>query len=127
MSRLILMAGAAALLVLLLLGTWLADPFGRRDRLRRAEHAAAATATARALEAEGARESAERVAASARILSETRAATAAAVVLARRAEDASEPLDPDRGARLREHDRRLCERVPASCGPAASDPAVGGD
>ena len=46
------------------------------------------------------------------------AATAESITQARSAFDATDPLAADRAARLRDHDRRLCNIAPAGC-PAA--------
>lgn len=131
MSRLRLILGAAAPLAaglgVLALAGWLSDPFGwRAGRLKTAETAATAIVSARTLEAEGARAAVERLAAAHLIQLETRAATVEAAALARSAEDANQPLEPGRAARLREHDRRLCQLVPASCDAAATGAAAGG-
>tara|TARA_R110002012_G_scaffold262978_2_gene445384 strand:+ start:27669 stop:28082 length:414 start_codon:yes stop_codon:yes gene_type:complete len=54
--------------------------------------------------------------------------TAPALAQARSAEDALEPLDPERAGRLHAHDRRLCRISPAVCADtAAADPAGDGD
>ncbi|MCZ8087501.1 MAG: hypothetical protein ACK5WW_12035 [Brevundimonas sp.] len=107
------------------------DPFGgQARRLARAE-----------ADAVRARESAARAAAvleAERGLVRQAAAAAARTIaavdgvqrlelLARGAPDASQPLPPDRLARLRAHDRELCGLAPAleGCAAAADDPAGG--
>jgi hypothetical protein len=54
--------------------------------------------------------------------------TGPAILQARTDDDADLPLATNRAARLRAHDRELCRISPAVCaGPAAPDPACGGD
>lgn len=51
------------------------------------------------------------------------AATVAAEIRARNADDADTPLDADRAGRLRDHDRELCRLAPAVAGCAAAPDA----
>jgi hypothetical protein len=107
------------------------DPFGLAERRLAAAHALAATAeadaAARRLEVEGAADQAHRLDTHHQQAASVAVATVRAETDARSAHDASIPLDPARAARLREHDRRLCDLAPAVCGPAPADPARGGD
>ncbi|MFN3353240.1 MAG: hypothetical protein ACK4Z5_06510 [Brevundimonas sp.] len=107
------------------------DPFGLgARRLNRAE--ARAVAAEIQVERLNAALEAERGLAAVREQAVTRAAVAQASVddLTIRAEgapDARTPMDPDRLARLREHDRRLCELAPHLRGCAdRAEPARGG-
>ncbi len=102
-------------------GLWSRLPWSAERRLDRAEaELAEARSTLRAREIEaGARADQVRaVDAAHAVLTETRAATARAVAQSEGAPDADQPLDPDRLARLRAHDRRLCDLSPALCEPA---------
>lgn len=106
------------------------DPFGsgarRLETAERRADTAAAQAEARGLEVEGA------VAQSARLEHHHQQAvglarvTVAARAEARNAYDAQIQLDPDRAARLRDHDRELCSFAPGVCGSAPADPSAGG-
>ena len=99
-----------------------------RDQARQASVAAAAQAESRRLEAEGAAAQALRVDHYQHITTTAERATAAAVVLARSADDADHPLDPRRAVRLRDHDGQLCRLAPDLDGcAAAAGLAAGGD
>lgn len=94
----------------------------------RIEAAQAAASTAR-LEAKGQRELAGRVEIVVRQKEVAASALTDLAAIATKAQDADEPLDPDRVARLREFDRRLCEQADlAGCAPTddagAGHPAV---
>lgn len=128
------LAALAGLVVLLVLGRGLGihwDPFGLGERrLEAAEQrarAAAADATARRLEVEGAVDQARRLDHHHQQSVELARVTAAADAESRNADDADVPLDPARAARLRAHDGELCRLAPDLCGAAAPDPAAGGD
>ena len=128
----LLAAGAA--IVFLLAGHGLGlrwDPFGLSARRLAAaearEQAAAADVAARRLEVEGAEAAARRLAIHQHNRLELERATVLAEARARSAHDAETPLDPDRIARLVDHDRELCGLAPAVCPAAAADPSVGGD
>ncbi|MDP3802526.1 hypothetical protein [Brevundimonas sp.] len=128
------LAVAAALAAALALGHGLGlrwDPFNLAGRrLAAAEGRAAAAesdAVARRLELEGGVEQTRRIDIQHQQAVSVARATDRAADQARNAHDASLPLDPARAARLREHDRRLCDLAPAVCGPAPADPAPGGD
>lgn len=105
------------------------DPFNVAERrAERAESRAVAAednAAARTLESEGRADQLERVETVHRQIIEVQTVTAEAVAAARSAPDADTPLDPDRAARLRGHDRELCGLAPALGGctatPAAAD------
>ena len=128
------LAAALVLAVLLAMGHGLGlrwDPFGLAGRRLAAAQARAATAEAdagaRRLEVEGAADQARRLDLHHQQAVSVAVATDRAQTDARSAHDASTPLDPARAARLREHDRRLCELASAVCGAAPDDPARGGD
>lgn len=128
------LAVALAVVALLAFGRGLGlrwDPFGLADhRLAAAEARAAAAdsdAAARRLEVEGAADQARRIDIHHQQAVSVARATGRAADHARSAHDASLPLDPARAARLREHDRRLCDLAPAVCAAAPADTAGGGD
>jgi hypothetical protein len=128
------LAASAAVALLLLLGRGLGihwDPLGLgARRLEVAEHraeAAAADASARRLEVEGAADLSRRLDQHHQQSVELARVTAAADAESRNAHDADVPLDPARAARLRAHDRELCRLAPDLCRAAAPDPAAGGD
>lgn len=127
-------AVALALVAVMALGRGLGlrwDPFdlaGRRLAAAEARAVAAgADADARRLEVEGAAEQTRRLVLHHQQDVLVARATDHAVTHARTADDASNPLDPDRLARLRDHDRRLCQLAPAVCAAAPVDAADGGD
>lgn len=95
------------------------DPFGmdarKIDRLTTERDAAVSDGVARGLEVEGMADQQTRLDATHRIIVDVNASTATAVAEARNAPDAETPLDPDRLARLRANDQRLCDRVRAAC------------
>ena len=121
-----------AILLLVVLGRGLGlrwDPLDlearRLDAARREVKTASAEAAARALEVEGAVAQARRVENHHQQQVAVTRATAISKAEARNAYDAERPLDPDRAARLRDHDRELCKLAPAVCHAAATDPASG--
>lgn len=104
------------------------DLAGRRQAATEARlEAALADAAARRLEIEGAAAQADRLDHHHRQTRRAAQGAARAVEAARTAHDALEPLDPDRLARLRQHDRQLCELASAVCVAAPPDAAAGGD
>ncbi|MBA4795237.1 MAG: hypothetical protein H2041_16385 [Phenylobacterium sp.] len=118
--RLTLWASLAGVLLICGLALYLD---GRADASRRlrAEVAAAQSAADRhALEAEGERDAAARVAAQQVPVRAAERIAAAAIPKALNAEDANAPLDPDRADRLRLADRQLCAAAPALEGCAAA-------
>lgn len=88
------------------------DPFGWRaakvNQLQQAVAGAKSQARARALEAEGERGSVERVSAALTATAQAQSATADLSRAAASADDADQPLDPARVARLRADDDALC-------------------
>lgn len=100
------------------------DPFGlatrRLQAAERRSEAAVADAAARRFEVEGAAVLARRLERQHQQSVELARATAVIDTEARNADDAHIPLDPDRVARLRAHDRELCRLAPALCAPAAA-------
>lgn len=78
------------------------------------------------LEAQGQRDLAGRVEVVVRQKEAASAALTDLAATATKAPDADEPLDPDRIARLRDFDRRLCEQADLAGCPAPDD-AGGGD
>jgi hypothetical protein len=123
------LAGGAILVLLLAAHAaglrW--DPFdlaGRRLERARAEAAVAASdAAARALEARGEAAQRGRLETIHHQALAVERATAAATEQARRADDANQPLDPARAARLGDHDRQLCRLAAALDGCAAATDA----
>lgn len=104
------------------------DPFdlGRRraDRAEQAAATASAEAAARSAEAAAQASQVTRLDAAVRSTVALERATASSIQIARTADDASTPLDPNRAHRLRAHDGELCRVSPDLRGcPAASDPA----
>ncbi|MFN3932902.1 MAG: hypothetical protein ACK4JY_14285 [Brevundimonas sp.] len=106
------------------------DPFDRAGRrLEAAETRAAAAeaeADARRLESEGAVAQQRRVETHHQQAMELGRATTRAGAEARNADDAEQPLEPARAARLAGHDRELCRIAPAVCPDAAADATGGG-
>lgn len=100
------------------------DPFGREARrLERAEQAARqgqAEAVARHMEAAGHAEQLRRQGAVSATLKSVAATTAQTQAEARRADDATNPLDQERLDRLRAHDRQLCAHAAGLGGCAAT-------
>lgn len=107
------------------------DPFDtaakRIDRLERQVVTHQIDAAARTIEVAGERDTAQRVDAAHRQIRHAETIAAEITAQARTAPDADEPLSPDRSARLRRADQRLCETRPAVCAPDAAAPghAVG--
>lgn len=102
--RLALLAAGVVGIAMILAIVFLA---GRRDAAPAIE-AATDQAVSAQLEAEGAAASAARLEAYHRQSLATLEALGAVQAAALQAEDAHAPLDPDRTARLRAHDRQLC-------------------
>lgn len=101
---------------------WAWLPWSGEARLNRAEARAGraeSDASARRLETQGNADQVRRTEAYGDIRVRVEAATAESLIQARSAPDATDPLAADRAARLRDHDRRLCDLAPASC-PAAT-------
>lgn len=129
-----LAALAAVALVLTAAGRGLGlrwDPFdlaGRRLEAaeRRADEAVDAAA-ARRLEIEGAAAQARRLDDHQQRALDLARGAASAGVEARNADDADQPLDPARIARLRDHDRELCRLRPEVCPAAEADASGDGD
>ncbi|GAW40387.1 hypothetical protein SH203_00785 [Brevundimonas sp. SH203] len=94
--------------------------------VRQASIEAAAQEEARRLEAQGAAVQAQRVDHYQQMTTRAERATAAAVVQARSADDADQPLDPRRADRLRDHDGQLCRLAPDLDGCAAATGSAGG-
>lgn len=123
-----LIAGIALLMAVALLAwswnnLWAWLPWSAESRLDRTEaraDRAESDASARGLEAEGNAEQVRRTEAYGDIRVRVEAVTAESITHARSAPDATDPLTADRAARLRAHDRRLCDLAPAGC-PATSD------
>lgn len=120
------LAGAGAVLAAVLGLYWKGRLDAAVRSAARVEAARAEAATAR-LEAQGERDLARRI----EIVVRQKEAAAAALIdlaaTATKAEDADEPLDPDRISRLRDFDRRLCEQAPELAGCAAIGDAHGSD
>jgi hypothetical protein len=111
----------AAALTILGVAAWLYAS-GRRDGAARARpriEAARAQAAVASLEAQGARETVRRVEVVMRRKEAAAQIAAEATEEALKAEDAHAPLDDARAARLRAHDRQLCDAAPdlAGCAP----------
>lgn len=104
---------------------WSAE--NQRDRAVAERDFARSDASARGLEVEGERAQAGRVDTFHTQELVIRDLTARADIEARRAPDANDPLTDDRAARLRDHDRSLCDASPGVCRTAAPVPADGGD
>lgn len=125
-----LIAGIALLMAIALfawgwnnLWAWL--PWSAEARLDRAEARAdhaESNALARGLEAQGNAEQVRRTEAYGDIRVRVESATAESITQARSAPDATDPLAADRAARLRDHDRRLCDIAPAGCPTAPGAP-----
>lgn len=118
-----LIAGIALLMAIALIAwgwnnLWAWLPWSAEARLDRAEvraDRAESDASARGLEAQGNAAQVRRTEAYGDIRVRVEAATAQSITQARSAPDATEPLAADRAARLRDHDRRLCDIAPAGC------------
>ena len=102
--------------------SWL--PWSDERQLDRAEaraDTAESDASARKLESQGQAEQVARTEAYGDLRIRVEAATAETVTEARSAPDADDPLPADRAARLRAHDRQLCDLSPGVCSTAAPD------
>ena len=121
LALLVVVTLAGLMLVAIWDGLWSRLPWSAERRLDRAEAELAdarSSLRARQVEAEARAGQAAAVDAAHRTLTQARAATARATAQSEGAPDADQPLDPDRLARLRAHDRRLCDLSPALCQPA---------
>ncbi|MFN4296984.1 MAG: hypothetical protein ACK4FB_09080 [Brevundimonas sp.] len=109
---------AAALAVSLWNGLWSFLPWSAESRAER-EAVRADTAeageSARRIESQGQAEQIQRVETTHRQVIEVIDATAPVIHETRSAPDAHEPLDPERRSRVRDHQQRMCELVPATC------------
>jgi hypothetical protein len=106
-------------------GLWSWLPWSAENRADRAEARAdfaEADASARGLEVTGEREQAQRIDTYHRQEVVIRDLTAETITESRSAPDAQTPLDPDRLARLRAGDERLCMAAPSVCPGATPDP-----
>lgn len=107
------------------------DPLGLTDRkLRAAETRAVAAEAAlelRRREAEAREAQQHRLDIHHRTTVSVSEAAARAAGHARNAHDASISLDSARLARLREHDRQLCDAAPSVCGPSEAASPAGRD
>lgn len=102
--------------------SWL--PWSDERQLERAEaraDTAESDAAARRLESQGNAEQVVRTEAHGDLRIRVEAATTEAVTQARSAPDATDPLPADRAARLRDHDRQLCDLAPGACPAATPD------
>lgn len=103
------------------------DPFDLAGRRLEAAQTRAETLNrdlaARRLEIEGAVDQAKRLEAHHQTLNAVDATTARTLERTEQADDADIPLEDDRAARLRDHDRELCRLAPAICDAAALGPA----
>lgn len=125
-----LITGIALLMAIALIAwgwnnLWAWLPWSAEARLDRAEaraDRAQSDASARGLEAEGNADQVRRTEAYGDIRVRVEAATAQSITQARSAPDATDPLAADRAARLRDHDRRLCNLAPAGCSAAPGAP-----
>jgi len=125
-----LVAGIALLMAIGLLAwgwnnlwSWL--PWSGEARLDRAEaraETAESDANARRLESEGNAAQVARTETYGDIRIRVEGVTAEAITQARSAPDATDPLSAERAARLRDHDRSLCDIAPASCAAASRTP-----
>ncbi|WP_296815464.1 hypothetical protein [Brevundimonas sp.] len=121
LALLVVAAVAGLMLVAAWDGLWSRLPWSAERRLDRAEAELAdarSSLRARQIEAEARARQATAVDDAHHTLTQARAATARAIAQSEGAPDADQPLDPDRLARLRAHDRRLCDLSPALCRPA---------
>lgn len=105
-------------------GLWSWLPWSAEAQLDRAEvraDTAEGDATARGLESQGNAEQVARTEAYGDIRIRVEGVTAESITRAQEAPDANDPLSDERAARLRDHDRRLCDIAPGSCPSAAPD------
>jgi hypothetical protein len=78
-------------------------------------------ASARGLESQGNAEQVARTEAYGELRRHVEGVTARSITQAQEAPDATTLLSGERAARLRDHDRRLCELAPGTCESAAPD------
>jgi len=108
-----LAVGAAAVVAVVAVEAFLHDPFGWRAakaaRLQAEAARASEAARARAIEAEGERQSGQRVTVLFKTAEAAQAATTELAEAAQAAPDAKLLLDPTRVARIRANDQALCE------------------
>lgn len=106
-------AGAAAVVAVVAVEAFLHDPFGWRAakvaRLQEEAARASDVARARSIEADGERQSGQRVTVLFKSAEAAQAATAQLAQAAQTAPDADLPLDAARAARIRANDAALCE------------------
>jgi hypothetical protein len=124
------LAAAVALVVAIALiagiwnGLWSWLPWSAEAQLDRAEvraDTAESDATARGLESQGNAAQVARTEAYGEMRIRVEGVTAESITRAQEAPDANDPLSGERAARLRDHDRRLCDIAPGSCPAAAPD------
>ena len=105
-------------------GLWSWLPWSAEARLHRTEvraDTAESDATARGLESQGNAEQGARTEAYGEMRIRVEGVTAESITRAQEAPDANDPLSGERAARLRDHDRRLCDIAPGTCEAAAPD------
>ena len=105
-------------------GLWSWLPWSVEAQLDRTKTELATTqsdATARGLESQGNAEQVARTEAYGDIRIRVEGVTAESITQAHEAPDANDPLSDERAARLRDHDRRLCDIAPGTCQAAAPD------
>lgn len=105
---------------------WSFLPWSAESRLERAETArdrAEDDAAAREIESAGQAEQIQRIETVHRQIVTVQAATQKAIIEARSAPDANDPLEPSRAVRLSASDRMLCGYAPDLCRPTETDPS----
>ena len=105
-------------------GLWSWLPWSAEARLHRTEvraDTAESDATARGLESQGNAEQVAQTEAYGEMRIRVEGVTAESITRAQEAPDANDPLSGERAARLRDHDRRLCDIAPGTCEAAAPD------
>ena len=105
-------------------GLWAWLPWSAEAQLDRTKTELATTqsdASARGLESQGNAEQVARTEAYGDIRIRVEGVTAESITRAQEAPDANDPLSDERAARLRDHDRRLCDIAPGTCQAAAPD------
>lgn len=105
-------------------GLWSWLPWSAEAQLDRAEvraGTAESDATARGLESQGNAEQVARTEAYGEMRIRVEGVTAESITRAQEAPDANDSLSGERAARLRDHDRQLCDIAPGTCEAAAPD------
>ena len=105
-------------------GLWAWLPWSAEAQLDRTKTELATTqsdASARGLESQGNAEQVARTEAYGDIRIRVEGVTAESITRAQEAPDAIDPLSDERAARLRGHDRRLCDIARGTCQAAAPD------